>query len=262
MSEPETISLASTYPFIVTKEYRRFVEFCDACRRQRYIGICFGLPGVGKTLSAREYAGWDTSGTRLVDASNRAILYTPGVANNPRQILNDIERLRERLSYRVVDTSPPSFEPKPWPPPDCTELLIIDEADRLKMAALEQVRDCYDRGCFGVVLIGMPGIEKRLSRYAQLYSRVGFLHQYRPLCDEELQLILQQKWSQMGLTLQANDFTDTEAVAAIARFTNGKFRVVQRLFAQIERILQINNLQVITKEVVDAASAGLLIGPT
>jgi DNA transposition AAA+ family ATPase len=44
--------------------------------------------------------------------------------------------------------------------PDPTALLVIDEADRLKMAGLEQVRSIFDHEGIGLVLIGMPGIEK------------------------------------------------------------------------------------------------------
>ena len=42
--------------FIVTKEHRRFIEFANAVRKERTIGICHGDAGVGKTQSGRRYA--------------------------------------------------------------------------------------------------------------------------------------------------------------------------------------------------------------
>src|ERR1700738_5033801 len=82
---------------VETLEHRRFAEFCDACRRYRYIGLCYGPPGVGKTLSARTYSRWDkvkqsdrwSSG--LVETSMfDTVFYTPNVVNAPGNISSSI----------------------------------------------------------------------------------------------------------------------------------------------------------------------------
>jgi hypothetical protein len=80
-----------------------------------------------------------------------------------------------------------------------TELVIVDEADRLKTAGLEQLRDFFDRNDIGLILIGMPGFEKQLARYPQLYSRIGFAHQYRPLEGGDVIPVLALYWSELGL---------------------------------------------------------------
>ncbi len=45
------------------------------------------------------------------------------------------------------------------------QLLIVDEASRLKTPALKKLRDHCDRSRLGMIFVGMPGIEKRLARY-------------------------------------------------------------------------------------------------
>src|SRR4029453_2269246 len=85
---------------VETLEYRRFTEFCEACRQYRYIGLCYGPPGVGKTVSAQAYARWD----QLLATQQRpaeepgaldptpyhAVLYTPPVVHTPQRLARDI----------------------------------------------------------------------------------------------------------------------------------------------------------------------------
>lgn len=304
--------------FVVTKEHRRFAEFCDACRRYRYIGLCYGPPGVGKTLSARAYAQWDiVEASQPVQAAastalavlmhSHTVFYTPPVVNSPTQIARDIAQLRqglhaiqweqiEREERAQVDAVLTQEKDKQdqrllqqgWPPdrlppgprslgplyeqvtedyylrrkalPDPTTLVVIDEAERFKMTALEQVRAIFDRGGIGLVLIGMPGIEKRLARYPQLYSRVGFVHAFRPLSAAEMRELLQHKWLPCGVTLPEDGIADEEALAAIIRMTGGNFRLLHRLITQIARLVEINTLHAVTCQVVEAARESLVIG--
>ena len=86
----------------------------------------------------------------------------------------------------------------------------------------------------------MSGIEKRMSSYPKLFSRVGFAHHYRPLLGVELSFVLTRHWQRLGLQLDGADFTDAQAIASIARITGGNFRLLRRLFLQIERVLQVS----------------------
>ena len=89
----DTATNSESWPgFVNTLEHRRFAEFCDACRRYGYIGLCYAPSGVGKTLSAKRYSRWDqfreavpwraecSEGPKL-----DTVFYTPAVVNFTRQ---------------------------------------------------------------------------------------------------------------------------------------------------------------------------------
>jgi DNA transposition AAA+ family ATPase len=283
-----------TAGFVLTKEYRLFAEFCDACRRSRYIGLGYGPPGAGKTESARYYAQWNQvepllpeplvtfTGRSVTDGffpykpfrfssapseapilECRTVFYTPPVSASPWRIEREIMALCASFAY-LVEAANQRHQGK-----DeflvtrrfshLVELLIVDEANRLKDAGLEQIRDLYDRGRFGLILLGMPGLEKRLARAPQLYSRIGFAHQIHPLAEEETRFFLEQRWSHR-IKVYSEDFTDREALAALLRLTRGNIRLIERLMMQVEHILVANQLEVVTAEVVETARENLVIG--
>ena len=304
--------------FIETKQYQRFKEFCDACRKYQYIGLCYGVPGVGKTVSARHYANWDKvssyeplRSSRIEDLpgvlGSAVAFYTVTVVNSAGQVAKDVHALRRMLREFVVEdlhrekderldairrreqeeinvlltrreTAGCLFQEvadaayqarkelneeywdKVKAAKDPTDLVIVDETDHLRMGGLEQLRAIYDGGRIGMVLIGMPGLEKRLARYPQLYSRVGFVHEFKPLSQGEVRQLLRDGWGPLDSLLPRESLIDEEALAMLIRVTAGRFRELYRLLQQIGRVMEINRLDNATREVVAAARESLVIG--
>lgn len=129
MTEPSSILVDRRPPrrlvnFQITRQHRRFCEFADAVRRHRYIGACFGAPGIGKTLSARAYAAADDFDrwqhvrySRDVAlpasvAAARTALYTPYVGITARRLLMEISLQVHILSTDIQRLTQPDYDPE------------------------------------------------------------------------------------------------------------------------------------------------------
>jgi DNA transposition AAA+ family ATPase len=108
--------------------------------------------------------------------------------------------------------------------PDPTTLILVDEADRLHMNSLEVIRSIFDDGGIGLVLIDMPGIEKRVARFPQFYSRIGFVHEFRPLDEAQTTTLLNEGWLPAGVSLP-NQLLAPDVIATLIRMSGGNFRL-------------------------------------
>ena len=108
-----------TGTFIATKEHRRFIEFAVAVRKHRFVGLCYGAAGVGKTLSARRYAHWDSAGP-VIEAWNgrrdpkrrkinealarsRTVFHTPTVLGTLRDLKDTLGEHIDRVDACIDD---------------------------------------------------------------------------------------------------------------------------------------------------------------
>ena len=260
--------------FVVTREYELFAEFLGAVRRYRWMAVCTGEAGVGKTRYAERYATWDVikpvfprhaycGDLPREVAECRTVYYKVPVVVTPKQLVNEIKD-RRRIVSQLVDRAARDHGVDALEGPmgleDRTELLIVDEAQRLKGNALEQMRDIYDDGGFGVAMLS------KLSSYERILAtderfRVRLSPPYRlktPRAAPMRQIVARPDLFDVGLPPEA--FSDEEAVSAIIRATSCNFGYLMRLVQQIEDTLRANRLEVgpgsVTLEVVEIAVKG------
>jgi len=257
---------------LMTGQYRRLAEICNKSQNSKFIALYYGRTGLGKTECAYHYTNWrvvepllekSAAARRLAPSiiHSSSAVYTPDVGITSKRVQSNIATLRNRFDELVDQASNwYNMDTGPFRPHKYLNLLIIDEADRLKLGALEVIRDLYDRTPLSVLLIGSPGIERRLRRtgYGQLHSRFTLAYEIQPLTNGEMRSFISRKWDELNLPCTADDAVST----GIMRISNGNFRVLHRIFGEIKRLQKINCFQAITPDVVEVARKGLLLGTT
>lgn len=152
--------------FVVTETVRELRGLFQAVRLMGCINVILGVPGVGKTATARDYCS--NPNTWLVTLSPAHSSVTEcllemadalGLDSTPSSKGALSRAIRKRLA-------------------GTRGLLIVDEADHLAVDGLEQLRAIQDATGVGMVLIGNPRGLSRASRrgmddLARLFSRIA-----------------------------------------------------------------------------------------
>ncbi|WP_255553276.1 AAA family ATPase [Ktedonobacter sp. SOSP1-52] len=175
------------------------------------MGICSGVTGVGKTQAARRYSQWDVIEPRLArhvlspddlneaEVVPRTAFYTPEVTATPKRTEQDVALLRWEIQQmadmavaRDMGKDGEDVPTSGYIRPGQVDLLMVDEANRLCPVSLEMLRDVFDRGQMGLVLVGRPGLERMVRSIAPLASRVGMRLEFAGLNAQELDVLLQR----------------------------------------------------------------------
>lgn len=125
-----TIEFRQELPFVETREHARFSEFAIACTTDRYIGVCHGRPGVGKTRSAREFSACPNlfdyiPGQPISPVLSRAVegcrglFFTAPVSNTPKIVNDRLQSNLFRLGHaRLTLVGPMTSRWLRWKPED------------------------------------------------------------------------------------------------------------------------------------------------
>ena len=245
------------------------MELCEACKEDRYPGLCLGSSGVGKTIAAHNYAKWryfshltNPHFERIpvndaeVLLSFDTVIYTPLISMSANAVLVQLLSLMgtfESIIEKEAGLGSPSDGQ--------VKLIIIDEANRLKYQSLEHIRDLFDQLRIGVVFMGLHGFEKYISCLPQFRNRVGFRHEFKALPLAYMMGIVESEFfNTMGFGITNEIFDNRDTISRLVRATGGNMRILNRLCLQIKRILRIHNRDTITPEVIEAAREALIIG--
>lgn len=139
-------------------------------------------------------------------------------------------------------------------------LIVIDEAERLKVSQLELLRDLYDQGNMGLCLVGLDSLRSLLQRgknlrenLVQLYSRVAYQKVVDILEPEDVELILNDK-------IEKHNVSKLFMKNLSKRYrSRGGFRAILKLSNLALKLAEKNNIKSINDEFLEACIGELAL---
>lgn len=112
------------------------------------------------------------------------------------------------------------------------EVLIIDEADRLKPKTFADVRDIFDKLEISVVLVGTDRLDAVIKRDEQVYNRFRACHRFGKLAGVEFKNTV-EVWEQRVLRLPvASNLASKEMLKLLGEATGGYIGLLDMLLRE------------------------------
>lgn len=128
------------------------------------------------------------------------------------------------------------------------EMLIIDEADRIKPETFAEVRDIYDKLGIAVVLVGTDRLDAVVKRDEQVYNRFRACYRFGKLSGEDFKKTV-EIWENNVLKLPvASNLTSKEMLRILISATEGYIGRLDEILGSSDSVI-IKGLKKIDKAV-------------
>ena len=243
-TKPSYTDFIKRKSFFETADSKGVIGVCSSCQNDMGLGIIVGKSGYGKTYTLKYYAKMnrvayiecdDTMSSRdLVEAIERSL----GIPQTYGTIWKRVNGIRDFFTINEG------------------YLLIIDEADKLiskyTQKKMEILRAIFDQSDVGMVIAGEPKLESQIKSYLTRFAnRVDFYTCFKGLTRKEVETYLKD--------YEVEDEAMEELVHRANGNQTGCFRLLDRTLRNVFRIMNEQELRVITPEVIKEASNMMML---
>lgn len=214
--------------------YKSASKFCTLVSKNRMMGMLIGDAGAGKTTALRDYARKHPASI-LVEADPG---YTPRVF---------FEELCSRLNISAPNTTHAKFTQAVDKLKNSGRLLMIDEAEWLPTETLEYVRRIHDKAGIGIVLCGLPRLERNVrgnrEQFLQLSSRIQLVIRLKNLTQKDVEAYLESRFEKYS-----KDCADV-----LVEFSGRNCRIMANICKLSAETMAFNGISELSREVLEKA---------
>lgn len=219
--------------FVKTNNVKNFIGLVENLQNKPknipQMGLVYGEPGLGKSQTALWLAcKYDGIYLRCSNIMTSRVLLEEFVKK-----LDEIPRYLTSDNFNIVVKK---LKANP-------QTIFIDEIDYLmnNYKTIETLRDIHDETDCPIIFVGMSLALRKLERYKHLYDRFSEIVKFETFEIEDLSQIFSQ--------LSETPFTP-DSIEYIHKKYN-RFRQIVQLISKLESFAKENNLEEITKEVME-----------